>query len=57
MYARAGVEREIALVVPSFTAAAANVGATDLVATLPESFVARFGATFGVRSYRRRRRA
>jgi DNA-binding transcriptional LysR family regulator len=48
-YARLGVEREVALVVPSFVAAAAVVADTDLVATLPQSFVARFGDTFGIR--------
>src|SRR5262249_12969877 len=34
-YARLGIAREVALVVPSFVAAAAIVAATDLVATLP----------------------
>jgi DNA-binding transcriptional LysR family regulator len=49
-YARLGIERDVALVVPSFSAAAALVAATDLVATLPESFVARYGNGFGVRA-------
>jgi len=48
-YARLGIEREVALTVPTFTAAAAIVASTDFVATLPESFVARLGETFGVR--------
>jgi DNA-binding transcriptional LysR family regulator len=39
-YARAGIERVVALTVPSFTAAAAVVAATDLVTTLPESLLA-----------------
>jgi DNA-binding transcriptional LysR family regulator len=39
----------VALVVPSFTAAAAIVAATDHVATLPASFVHRYGNAFGVR--------
>jgi DNA-binding transcriptional LysR family regulator len=47
-YARLGIAREVALVVPSFVAAAAVVAATDLVATLPESFVEHLGETFGV---------
>jgi DNA-binding transcriptional LysR family regulator len=37
------------LVVPSFLAAAAIVGETDYVATLPKSLVLRFGQTFGIR--------
>jgi DNA-binding transcriptional LysR family regulator len=47
-YAQRGIDRDVALVVPNFTAAAAIVAATDFVATLPESFVARFGEAFGV---------
>jgi DNA-binding transcriptional LysR family regulator len=47
-YAQRGIDRDVALVVPSFTAAAAIVAATDFVATLPESFVSRFGEAFGV---------
>jgi len=47
-YAQRGIDRDVALVVPSFTAAAVIVAATDFVASLPESFVARFGAAFGV---------
>ncbi|HEX7454267.1 MAG TPA: LysR family transcriptional regulator [Polyangiaceae bacterium] len=48
-YARLGIERDVALVVPSFSAAAAVVATTDFVATLPESFVERYGGAFGVR--------
>jgi len=47
-YAQQGIDREVALIVPSFTAAAAIVAGTDFVATLPERFVARFGKAFGV---------
>ena len=36
-YARAGVPRNVAMVVPTFSAAAAVVAATDLVATVPRS--------------------
>ncbi|HEU4735218.1 MAG TPA: LysR family transcriptional regulator [Kofleriaceae bacterium] len=39
-YARARIERVIALTVPSFTAAAAVAAATDLVTTIPESLLA-----------------
>lgn len=47
-YARAGIRREVAMTVPSFTAAAAVVAATALVATLPESLVAAQGTRLGV---------
>jgi len=47
-YRRLGIERQVALVVPSFIAAAAIVAATDLVATLPESLIHRFGDSFGI---------
>ena len=47
-YARLGIERDIALVVPSFTAAAATVSTTDFVATLPESLIRCFGKSFGL---------
>lgn len=47
-YAQRGIVRDVALIVPSFTAAAAIVAGTDFVATLPERFVARFGKAFGV---------
>jgi DNA-binding transcriptional LysR family regulator len=49
-YARAGIPREVAMTVPSFTAAAAVVAATDLVATLPESLVIAQGAHLGVQA-------
>jgi DNA-binding transcriptional LysR family regulator len=49
-YARSGIRREVAMTVPSFTAAAAVVAATDLVATLPESLVATQGTRLGVRA-------
>jgi len=39
-YAQAGVSRAIAMIVPTFSAAAAAVAATDLVATVPESLYA-----------------
>jgi DNA-binding transcriptional LysR family regulator len=39
-YARAGVSRNIAMIVPTFSAAAAVVAQTDLVATVPESLYA-----------------
>lgn len=42
-YARAGIERTVVIVVPSFVAAAAIVAETDLVATLPASLVERLG--------------
>lgn len=47
-YAQQGIDRDVALIVPSFTAAAAIVAGTDFVATLPERFVARFGKAFGI---------
>jgi len=48
-YAAAGVAREIAVVVPTFTAAAAIVAATDLVASLPASLVAVLGPRLALR--------
>jgi DNA-binding transcriptional LysR family regulator len=51
-YAQSGLERSVALVVPSFTSAATIAAATDYVATLPESFVKRFGAAFGIAGLR-----
>jgi DNA-binding transcriptional LysR family regulator len=48
-YAHLRVPRDVALVVPSFVAAAAIVAETDFVATLPESFVRRHGEAFGIR--------
>jgi DNA-binding transcriptional LysR family regulator len=47
-YTKLGIARDVALVVPSFAAAAAVVAETDWVATLPESLVARFGKAFGI---------
>ncbi|MCY1033337.1 LysR family transcriptional regulator [Corallococcus sp. BB11-1] len=49
-YARAGIRREVAVTVPSFTAAAAVVASTDFVATLPGSLVAAQGTRLGVRA-------
>ncbi|WP_426735745.1 LysR family transcriptional regulator [Myxococcus faecalis] len=49
-YARAGIAREVVMAVPSFTAAAAVVATTDLVATLPESLVSEKGARFAVQA-------
>jgi DNA-binding transcriptional LysR family regulator len=48
-FARAGVERVVALTVPSFAAAAAVVAATDLVATMPASLLAAYPALRAVR--------
>ena len=42
-YDQAGVSRDIAMIVPTFSAAAAVVAATDLVATVPESLYATLG--------------
>lgn len=42
-YAQAGIARDIAMVVPTFSAAAAVVADTDLVATVPESLYAALG--------------
>ncbi len=47
-YAQIGIEREVALVVPNFVAAAAIVAATDLVATLPTSLVEAMGGHLGL---------
>ena len=49
-YARAGVPREVVMTVPSFTAAAAVVAASDLVATLPASLLAVRGRQLGLRA-------
>ncbi|HSN28691.1 MAG TPA: LysR family transcriptional regulator [Kofleriaceae bacterium] len=48
-YARAGVTREVAVIVPTFTAAAAVVAETDLVATVPASVVGVLGPALGLR--------
>jgi DNA-binding transcriptional LysR family regulator len=47
-YARIGIERDIAAIVPTFTAAAAVVAASDLVATLPERVVDTLAAGFAI---------
>ncbi len=49
-YARLGIERDVALLVPSFTTAAAVVAATDFVATLPASVVDVLGERLGIRA-------
>ena len=48
-YAALGVARDIAAVVPTFTAAAAVVGRSDLVASLPASLVEVLGPSLGLR--------
>jgi len=48
-YAALGVERDIALVVPTFTAAAAVVAGSDLVASLPDSLVSVLGPRLALR--------
>jgi DNA-binding transcriptional LysR family regulator len=48
-YATLGVARDIAVVVPTFTAAAAIVAATDLVASLPGSLVDVLAPWFALR--------
>jgi len=48
-FARAGVARDIAMVVPTFSAAAAIVAATDLVATVPASLYASLGPVLQLR--------
>jgi DNA-binding transcriptional LysR family regulator len=48
-YARLDIKREVAVVVPSFIAAAAVVAHSDLVATLPESLIEALGGRFGLR--------
>ena len=48
-YGALGVARDIAVVVPTFTAAAAVVAATDYVASLPASLVDVLGARLGLR--------
>lgn len=48
LYSRAGIARDIAVVVPSFIAAAGIVAASDLVATLPTSLVASLGDQFAL---------
>ena len=48
-YAAAGLTRDIAVTVPTFTAAAAIVAATDFVASLPVSLVEVLGPRLGLR--------
>ena len=48
-YAALGVARDVAIVVPTFAAAAAVVAATDHVASLPASFVDLLGPRLGLR--------
>lgn len=48
-YAELGIPRHIAVFVPTFTAAAAVVSATDLVASLPETLVEVLGRRLGLR--------
>lgn len=47
-YERLGIAREVAVVVPTFIAAAAVVAETDLVATLPASLVEVLGEPLGL---------
>jgi len=47
-YAQLGLRHDIAMVVPSFVAAAAVVAETEWVATLPVSLVEGFGRRFGL---------
>lgn len=47
-FARAGVPREVVMTVPTFTAAAAVVAATDLVASVPASLVDVLGPRLGL---------
>lgn len=51
-YERAGIRRDVVLAVPTFTAAAAVAAGTDLVATLPASFLATRGPRLGLRAVR-----
>lgn len=46
-YRRANVQRDVAITVPTFTAAAAIVAATDLVATVPLSFAKLYAHRLG----------
>src|SRR5262249_23534946 len=49
-YAELGVARDIAIVVPTFAAAAAPVAATDYVTSLPASLVGVLGPRLGLRT-------
>lgn len=47
-YIRLGIERKVAVTVPSFITAAAVIAKTDFVATIPESLMELFGKQFGL---------
>ena len=47
-YMRLGIERKVAVTVPSFITAAAVVANTDFVATIPESLLGLLGEPFGL---------
>lgn len=49
-YARAGITRDVAMTVPTFSAAAAIVSATDLVATVPASLFDTVGPRLRLRA-------
>ena len=49
-FAALGIPREVALVVPTFAAAAAVIAATDLVGSLPASVVEMLGPRLGLRT-------
>jgi DNA-binding transcriptional LysR family regulator len=49
-YQNLGIKRQIAVIVPTFSAAAAVVATTDLVAAVPESVVNTLGAALGLRT-------
>jgi DNA-binding transcriptional LysR family regulator len=49
-YARLGIARDIAMVVPSFVSAAALVAATDFVATVPTTLVGVLGDALRIRA-------
>jgi DNA-binding transcriptional LysR family regulator len=51
-YARAAVPRQVAVTVPTFSAAAAVVAASDYVATLPSAFLEVAGARMGLAAMR-----
>jgi DNA-binding transcriptional LysR family regulator len=48
-YAKLGIAREIAVIVPTYAAAAAVVAASDLVASLPDSLLKVLGGRFSLR--------
>lgn len=51
-YARAGLPREVAMVVPTFTAAAAVAATTDLAATIPASLLEALRSGLPIRTVR-----